>query len=131
MLGILEEYLKENTNDFDIKTTIKFSSLINIELPKSTIHIPVYKENSSAFLKALAKKGLEKRLGGKVSDEYKSRLIYELDVIEKMNYVDYFLIVYDFVLFAKKHNILVGPGRGSGAASLVNYALGIMLIRKL
>ena len=89
-INIKEEYLKENANDFDIKTTIKFSSLIDIELPKSTIHIPVYKENSSAFLKALAKKGLEKRLGGNVSDEYKSRLIYELDVIEKMNYVDYF-----------------------------------------
>ena len=130
-ISIKEEYLIQNTNDFDIQTTIKFSSLINIELPKSTIHIPVYKENSSAFLKALAKKGLEKRLGGKVSDEYKSRLIYELDIIEKMNYVDYFLIVYDFVLFAKKHNILVGPGRGSGAASLVNYALGIINVDPL
>ena len=48
-----------------------------------------------------------------------------------MNYVDYFLIVYDFVLFAKKHSILVGPGRGSGAASLVNYSLGIINVDPL
>lgn len=126
-----EYYLLNNDDSFDIKTTIKFASLINIELPKSTIHIPVYKENSAKFLKALAKKGLEKRLNGNVSEEYKKRLIYELDVIEKMNYVDYFLIVYDFVLFAKKHNILVGPGRGSAAASLVTYALGIINVDPL
>ena len=121
-----DSYFKENNNEEDIKSTIMFSSLINIELPKSKYHIPVYKENSLNFLKALSKKGLEKRLNGKVSEVYKNRLMYELSVIEKMNYVDYFLIVYDFVLFAKKHNILVGPGRGSGAASLVNYALGII-----
>lgn len=123
--------LVENNNEFDIKTTIKFSSIINIDLPKSKYHIPVYKENSFAFLKALAKKGLEKRLNGNVTDEYKNRLTYELNVIHDMNYVDYFLIVYDFVLFAKKHNILVGPGRGSGAASLVNYALGIINVDPL
>ncbi len=122
---------QENNNTFDIQSTYKFSSIINITLPKSTFHIPVYKENSSKFLKALAKKGLEKRLNGDVPDYYKVRLKYELDVIEKMNYVDYFLIVYDFVLYAKKHDILVGPGRGSGAASLVNYSLGIINIDPL
>jgi len=124
-------YMIDNNNSFDINTTIKFSNLIKIEIPKSKYHIPIYKENSKEFLRALAKKGLEKRLNGNVSDEYKNRLIYELNVIESMNYVDYFLIVYDFVLFAKKHNILVGPGRGSGAASLVNYALGIINIDPL
>ena len=130
-ISIEEDYLIDNNDSFDIKNTIKFSSMINIELPKSTFHIPVYKEKSLEFLKALAKKGLEKRLDGNVTNEYKNRLIYELSVIEKMNYVDYFLIVYDFVLFAKKHNILVGPGRGSGAASLVNYALGIINVDPL
>ena len=130
-IDIDEDYLISNDDEFDINSTIKFSNLIKIELPESTFHIPVYKEDSTKFLRALAKKGLEKRLGGNVSDKYKNRLIYELDVIEKMNYVDYFLIVYDFVLFAKKHNILVGPGRGSGAASLVNYALGIINIDPL
>jgi len=125
---IEESHYIEKCDSFDIETTIKFSSLINIELPKSKYHIPVYNDNSSNYLKALAKKGLEKRLNGNVPDIYKKRLIYELSIIEKMNYVDYFLIVYDFILFAKKNNILVGPGRGSGAASLVNYSLGIINI---
>ena len=57
--------------------------------------------------------------------------MYEISIIEKMNFVDYFLIVYDFVLFAKKNGIRVGPGRGSGAASLVNYSLGIINIDPL
>ncbi len=129
---IIDDYhFKNVSNQVYISSTIKFSNMIDINLPKSTYHIPVYKENSLEFLKALAKKGLEKRLNGNVSEVYKNRLIYELSVIEKMNFVDYFLIVYDFVLFAKKHNILVGPGRGSGAASLVNYALGIINVDPL
>ena len=123
-----DSYFKEISNTSYIESTYKFSNLINIELKESKFHIPVYNDNSLAYLKALSKKGLEKRLNGNVSEVYKNRLMYELSVIEKMNYVDYFLIVYDFVLFAKKHNILVGPGRGSGAASLVNYALGIINI---
>ncbi len=125
-LNVEDDYLVNNNDKFDIETTYKFSSLIDIKIPESTIHIPVYKEKSLEFLKALSKKGLEKRLNGNVSEVYKNRLMYELSVIEKMHFVDYFLIVYDFVLFAKKHNILVGPGRGSGAGSLVNYALGII-----
>ena len=130
-ISLEDNYLIENNNSEDIKTTYDFISNIDIKIPKSTLHIPVYNENSLSYLRALAKKGLEKRLNGNVTDKYKNRLIYELSIIEKMNYVDYFLIVYDFVLFAKKHNILVGPGRGSGAASLVNYALGIINIDPL
>ena len=130
-IDISDYHFKEIDNPIYISSTIKFASLINIELKKSTYHIPIYKENSTEFLRALAKKGLEKRLNGNVSEVYKNRLMYELSVIEKMHYVDYFLIVYDFVLFAKKHNILVGPGRGSGAASLVNYALGIINVDPL
>lgn len=124
-------YYKENTSTFDIKTTYKFANIIDLKIPNSKLHIPVYKENSTIFLRALSKKGLNKRLNNIVPIEYKERLEYELSVIEKMNYVDYFLIVYDFILFAKKNNILVGPGRGSGAASLVNYALGIINIDPL
>ena len=58
-------------------------------------------------------------------EEYKKRLEYELKTIIQMNFEDYFLIVYDFILFAKKNNILVGPGRGSAAGSLVAFCLGI------
>ena len=64
-------------------------------------------------------------MNGKVSLPYINRLKYEISVLQKMGFIDYFLIVYDYVLFAKKNNILVGPGRGSAAASLVAYSLGI------
>lgn len=82
-------------------------------------------------IKNLCVKGLNKRLNGKVSKEYVDRLKYELDVINKMGFVDYFLIVYDYVLYAKKNNILVGPGRGSAAGSLVSYSIGITEIDQL
>ena len=62
---------------------------------------------------------------GKVSKEYADRLIYELNIIKKMGFEDYFLVVWDYVKFAKKNSILVGPGRGSAAGSLVSYSLGI------
>ncbi len=113
-------------SEYDTKTTIDFCFDIDIILPKTNLHIPKFKENSLDYLKALVKKGLDKRLNGNVPENYKNRIMYELSVIEKMNFVDYFLIVYDYVLYAKRHNILVGPGRGSGAGSLVNYALGII-----
>ncbi len=130
-IEIKDSYFINNAIDSDRETTISFSSDIDIKLPKYKTHIPKYREDSLGYLKALVKKGLDKRLNGNVPLEYKNRIMYELSVIEKMNYVDYFLIVYDFVLFAKKNNILVGPGRGSGAASLVNYALGIINIDPL
>ena len=77
------------------------------------------------FLKNLCYKGLNKRLNNFVSNNYIDRLEYELEVIKNMGYVDYFLIVYDYVKFAKQNDIMVGPGRGSAAGSLVSYTLGI------
>ena len=130
-INVYESSFKNNIGREYTKSTFDFASLINIELPKVRTHIPVYREDSKEFLFALAKKGLSKRLNGNVPDIYKNRLMYELSVIEKMNFIDYFLIVYDFVLFAKRNNILVGPGRGSGAASLVNYSLGIINVDPL
>ena len=64
-------------------------------------------------------------MNGKVSREYVKRLEYELSVIIKMGYTDYFLIVWDFIRWARQHGIMVGPGRGSAAGSLVAYCLGI------
>ena len=130
-INVYESGFKNNIGSEYTKSTFEFASLINIELPPVRTHIPVYREDSKEFLFALAKKGLEKRLNGNVPEVYKNRLMYELSVIEKMNFIDYFLIVYDFVLYAKRHNILVGPGRGSGAASLVNYSLGIINVDPL
>ncbi len=80
--------------------------------------------SSPEYLTKLAYEGLEKK--GLSLPEYKERLAYELDVIIKMGYADYFLIVMDYVLWAKNHEVSVGPGRGSGAGSLVSYTLGIV-----
>ena len=111
----------------DINKIDEIVNLLNVEIPFNNRHIPKYKEgvDSYIFLKSLALKGLTKRLNHKVSDIYLKRLNYELNLINKMGFVDYFLIVYDYVLYAKKNNILVGPGRGSACGSLVSYAIGI------
>ncbi len=111
-----------------------FTSQINLKITYSKNLIPHYDEtieNSYNFLEALAIKGLTKRLNGKIPDNYKKRLMYELNVIKSMNYVDYFLIVYDYVKYAIKNNIYVGPGRGSAVGSLVTYSLGITSIDPL
>lgn len=82
--------------------------------------------NSKQYLTQLCLAGLNKRLEDKHDNgEYKNRLKHELDVIFSMNYEDYFLIVWDFIRFAKSQGIYVGPGRGSAAGSLVAYSLGI------
>ena len=111
----------------DIQTTYEFSKQINLEMPFDKKYIPKYNnsDNNYEYLKKLCILGLNKRFNGKVSNKYKERILYELDVINKMGFVDYFLIVYDYVLYAKKNDIFVGPGRGSAAGSLVSYSLGI------
>ncbi len=113
-----------NTSDKD--DTKDFVDEINIEIHNDKNYIPRYDcEDSYNHLKNLTQKGLNKRLGGNITKEYQERLDYELSVIKKMGFVDYFLIVYDYVLYAKKNGILVGVGRGSAAGSLVSYTLGI------
>ena len=111
----------------DIQSTYEFSKQINLEIPFDKKYIPKYNnsDNNYEYLKKLCILGLNKRFNGKVSNKYKERILYELDVINKMGFVDYFLIVYDYVLYAKKNDIFVGPGRGSAAGSLVSYSLGI------
>lgn len=81
--------------------------------------------DSDAYLKQEALKGLNEKIKD-VNQTYRDRLSYELDVIAKMGYSDYFLIVADYVDFARKVAISIGPGRGSGPGSLVSYALGIV-----
>lgn len=104
-------------------------SLCNLEIKKNDKVIPKYTNSlnisSEEYLNNLSVTGLKKRLKNEVSDIYKKRLSYELDIINKMGFCDYFLIVYDFVKYAKKSDILVGPGRGSAVGSLVSYSLGI------
>lgn len=115
-------------SEFDIQTLDRFQEKCNLEFDFGQRHIPHFcktEEDSCKLLYSLANKGLSKRLEGKVTSEYKQRLDYELSVIKDMGFVDYFLIVYDYVKFAKKNDIYVGPGRGSAAGALVSYTLGI------
>ncbi len=117
-----------------IKNTLDFIDLCNIDIDFSSRHLPKYplkNISSTKKLIELTEKGLVRRLKQKgifdtAYQEYKERLNYELSVIKRMQYEDYFLIVWDFVLYAKKKGILVGPGRGSAAGSLVAYVLGIV-----
>lgn len=111
-----------------IKNTFAIANKCNVTIDFSSKHFPKYdSEEPYKLLVNLCKAGLNKRLKGRnVNGEvYKNRLLYELSVIERMGFSDYFLIVYDYVRFAKKSGFLVGPGRGSAPGSLVSYCLGI------
>ncbi|MEG1892302.1 MAG: DNA polymerase III subunit alpha [Bacilli bacterium] len=126
-LDYSNNYYKTNLeiiNESEIKEVV---DKLNLEIPFNNRYIPKFnlEVDSYNYLYSLAFKGLSKRLNGKVIDTYTKRLNYELNVIKSMNFVDYFLIVYDYVLYAKKNNILVGPGRGSAAGSLVSFCIGI------
>lgn len=128
----LEEEFLEFSYIFDnykqVVSQINYKKIFN-----TNFNLPIYPNklgiSSKEYLKMLSKKGLERRLKQNNKTElietYTKRLDFELDVINKMGYPDYFLIVYDFVLYAKNKGILVGPGRGSAAGSLVSYTLGI------
>lgn len=99
----------------------------NVEIGYTKDLLPVYDSNIDAYtyLCELCYKGLNRRLNNSVSLDYKKRLDYELGIIKQMGFCDYFLIVWDYVKYAKFNDILVGPGRGSAAGSLVSYTLGI------
>ncbi len=126
------EVLDHSNNYYDSNDIVDENKIeeivdkLNLEIPKGKRYIPKYKDNidSYSFLKNLATIGLKKRLNGLITPEYQERLKYELSIINKMGYVDYFLIVYDYVLYAKKQGILCGI-RGSAAGSLVSYSIGI------
>ncbi len=113
----------------------KIENLCNLELPKYDNLLPKYKcpnnITSKEYLKKLCVDGLKNKFGDTVSKKYVDRLKYELEVIDEMGFNDYFLIVSDYVKFAKDNDILVGPGRGSAASSLVSYLLNIITIDPL
>lgn len=112
-----------------IDATYFVANLCNITMESNKLLLPTYKDTKDldpdSYLLELSKKGLAKRLLNNVTMVYHERLMYELNIIKKMGFSNYFLVVYDFIKYAKKNNILVGPGRGSAAGSLVSYSLGI------
>lgn len=124
---LTQEEAKEISTSEDIANTKEISDMCNVELGYQKGLLPVYDENinSSEYLTKLCNKGLNKRLNNNINLVYQERLDYELSIIIKMQFCDYFLIVWDYVRFAKFNNILVGPGRGSAVGSLVSYTLGI------
>ena len=101
----------------------------NVEFEFGNYHLPEFKspngKSNSSYLRELCENGLKLRYGEEAGQELKERLDYELGIIESMGYVEYFLIVWDFINYAKENNIMVGPGRGSAAGSLVAYCLKI------
>lgn len=111
-----------------LENTQRIANRCNVEIEFGVTKLPKYDVpediTSWEYLKKLCMKGLEQRYQ-ELTEELKERMEYELSVIHSMGYVDYFLIVWDFIKYAKDHDIIVGPGRGSAAGSIVSYCLGI------
>ena len=117
----------------DSKNNELIVSLCNLEIKKHQDLLPVYDENKDAYteLKKECIKGMKRIFGNAAPKKYALRLKHELEIINKMGFCNYFLIVADYINYAKTHNILVGPGRGSAAGSLVSYTLNITAIDPL
>ena len=123
-----QEEVEELSTISDIEKTKEIADQCTVELTYTKGLLPIYDKNIDAYeyLKYLCNKGLNRRLQNRVPDFYQKRLDYELSIIKQMDFCNYFLIVWDYVKYAKQNNILVGPGRGSAAGSLVSYTLGII-----
>ncbi|HWP22087.1 MAG TPA: DNA polymerase III subunit alpha [Candidatus Cryosericum sp.] len=124
-----EEMLRALPDDAEaLETTAEIVEKCNLEIEFGKRRLPEFtapdEMPNAAYLRKLTDEGLKKKLP-QADDSVRERLEYELGVIEQMGFVDYFLIVWDFIHFAKMRGIMVGPGRGSGAGSLVAYCLDI------
>ena len=115
-----------------IENTEKIAERCNVDIEFGKYHLPEYPVpegyTALSYLNKLCEDGFKKRYEGiaeNKENELRTRLKYEIDTINNMGFVDYFLIVWDYINFAKEHNIAVGPGRGSAAGSIVAYCLGI------
>ena len=142
-----EDRMKFETNDFYIKSpeemseyfcnlpeaienTVEIANKCNVEFEFGNTILPNYDvpegfETHYDYLKKLCDDGIKFKYGENVTQEILDRAEYELSVIKKMGYVDYFLIVWDYINYARSQGIPVGPGRGSGAGSIVAYTIGI------
>lgn len=140
-----DEFYIKDTNEMEmlfrsypeaIQNTRRIAEMCNVEFDFSTTYLPKFPcpagLTAEEHLRALALNGLANRISrghitfdSHTEEEYRARIDYELSVIGQMGYADYFLIVQDYVAFARSKDIPVGPGRGSGAGSLVAFVLGI------
>jgi DNA polymerase-3 subunit alpha len=122
-----------------LSNTLKIAEMCNVDIDVGTYHFPEFKPQEGMelndYFESMCKRGFEDKIKyikhaygeftEELAQEYKKRLFYELDVIKKTGFASYFLIVADFIRFAKTEGIPVGPGRGSAAGSLIAYCLGI------
>jgi len=112
-----------------ILNTKEIADRCNVELILNKLQLPYFEVPQNytpeSYLKELCQKGLKKRFGDNITKEVQDRIEYELSIIEKTGFAPYFLIVQDFVNWAKQNSIVVGPGRGSAAGSLLSYVLNI------
>lgn len=116
----------------DLHNNQKILESCDLEITTQKNLLPIYEcpnqLDALTYLKQLCKEGLKRIFGETVSKKYIERLKYELSIIDQMGFCNYFLVVWDYVRYAKEHDILVGPGRGSAAGSLVAYLLNITTI---
>lgn len=112
-----------------VSNTLMIAERCNVEFEFGDIKLPKFRidgvSDNNAYFRELCYKGMYQRYGETPDEEVVKRLDYELSVIIKMGYTDYYLIVWDFIKYARDHNVPVGPGRGSGAGSLCAYCIGI------
>ena len=132
-----EFYLKSTDEMYELfsmvpeacENTNKIAEQCNFAFTFGETKLPYFRApdgmENQAYFEKLCWEGLERRYPGKVTDALKERLTYEINVVKTMGYTNYYLIVYDFINYAKSHDIPVGPGRGSGAGSLAAYCVGI------
>ncbi|MBC8589691.1 DNA polymerase III subunit alpha [Wansuia hejianensis] len=117
-----------------IENTVWIGDRCNVDLDFDTLHLPEYEVpegyTNESYLRELSLNGLKSRYN-ELTDEIMNRFEYEFKTIVDMGYIDYFLIVWDFIKFAKDNRIMVGPGRGSAAGSIISYGLGIIDIDPL
>ena len=136
-----EEEMRKVFKEFPeaVDNTEKVKEMCNVSFEFNTYHLPHFVENGEEwnkqrnveYLKSLVEKGIKKLYPKEQQEEAKKRAEYELNIINEMGFTDYFLIVQDFINWAKRNDIPVGPGRGSAAGSIVSYALGITEIDPL
>lgn len=133
ILGDNHLLLPEEIKNYDFNSNNqKILDMCNLKIELHKDLLPIYEcpnnLDAYSYLKELCQDGMRKRFGSSVGRVYIDRLKYELNIINKMGFCNYFLVVYDYVKYAKEHGILVGPGRGSAAGSLVSYLLNITTI---
>ena len=117
-----------------LDNTVEIARRCQLDIPFGQLKLPAFDApggDSNAYMEQLCRDGMRRLYGDAPDSTVTERLEYELDVIRRMGYADYYLIVADYVNYARSHDIPVGPGRGSGAGSLCAYCMGITLIDPL